>query len=105
MFCHAQICWKLLLSTSVSYALEQDKIKSGHLILDDTTNQRSKNTTGIAYLHKIKDKKTGGFFDGHEVIFSLLVVEEEITCPIGFKFHQPDPAQKFWFKESVSFEN
>jgi hypothetical protein len=75
------------------------------LILDDTANQRSKNTTEIAYLHKIKDKKIGDFFDGQEVIFSLLVVEEGITCPIGFKFYQPDSAQKVCFKEPVSFEN
>jgi len=99
MFRHAQICWELLLSASVSYLLGKYKVKSGHLILDDTANQRSKNTTEIAYLHKIKDKKTGGFFDGQEIIFLLLVVEGGITLPVGFKFYQPDPAQKAWRKE------
>jgi hypothetical protein len=68
-------------------------------------NQRSKNTMDITYLYKIKDKKTDGYFNGQEVIFLLLVVEEGMTRPVGFKFYQLDLAQKSWRKKSVSFKN
>lgn len=105
MFHHAQICWELVFSASVSYVLKKYKVKSEHLILDDMRNQHSKNTMEITYLYRIKDKKTDGFFNGQEVIFLLLVVEGGMTRPVGFKFYQPDLAQKVWRKKSVSFKN
>jgi hypothetical protein len=105
MFHHAQIFWELLFSASMPYVLEKHKVKSGNLILDDMGNQCSKNTTKISYLHKIKNKKTGGFFNGQEVIFLLWVVEGGVTRPVVFKFYQPDLVQKAWHKKSVSFKN
>ena len=95
MFRRAKIAWEILLQASVSYILKLYKIKSGALVVDDTDNERSKNTTKIAKVHKIKDKKTGGFFDGQNIVF-LLLVSDRLTIPVGFKFYEPDPAQRAW---------
>jgi hypothetical protein len=47
----------------------------------------------IHKLHKIKDKKTGGYLLGQSLVL-LLFVSEKITFPIGFAFYAPDPAIK-----------
>ena len=75
-----------------------DGIKSGVLVIDDTDKERSKNTTEIAKVHKIKDKKGGGFFNGQNLIF-LLLVSEPFTVPVGFCFYEPDPKMSAWRKE------
>jgi len=98
MFRRAKIAWDVLLQASVMYVLGKYGIKSGILVVDDTDHERSKNTTEIAKVHKIKDKKTGGFFDGQNIIF-LLLVSDELTIPVGFKFYEPDPVQRAWRKE------
>jgi hypothetical protein len=98
MFRRAKIAWEILLQASVVYIIEHYGIKSGILVIDDTDNERSKNTTEIAKVHKIKDKRSGGFFNGQSIIF-LLLVSDELTIPIGFKFYEPDPAKRAWHKE------
>lgn len=98
MFCRAKIAWEILLQASVAHILEHYGIKSGILVVDDTDHERSKNTTEIAKVHKIKDKKTGGFFNGQNIIF-LLLVSDELTIPVGFKFYEPDPVKREWRKE------
>ncbi|NGX34928.1 MAG: hypothetical protein K1060chlam1_01290, partial [Candidatus Anoxychlamydiales bacterium] len=47
------------------------------------------------YVHRIKDKKYEGYFNGQNLIF-LLLVTDRITFPIGFSFYEPDPALKKW---------
>lgn len=56
----------------------------------DTGKRRSKRTTRIAGIHKIKDKTTGGYYNGQELVF-LVLVTDTITFPIGFRFFVPDP--------------
>ena len=56
---------------------------------------RSRNTSKIAGVHKVKDKKTGGWFNGQEFVF-LILVTDTVTIPLGFHFYIPDPALKEW---------
>jgi hypothetical protein len=70
-------------------------VKAGVLVLDDSDKVRSRNTSKIAGVHKVKDKKTGGWFNGQEFIF-LILVTEVVTLPVGFVFYIPDPALKTW---------
>ena len=80
-----------------------DQIKEdggrGVLVIDDTDKQRSKKTTKIAGAHKVKDKKTGGYFNGQELIFMVLVTDW-VTFPVGFRWYRPDPELKAWRKEN-----
>jgi hypothetical protein len=67
---------KSLLQASTKHIISAYGIKYGVLVIDDTDKQRSKNTTEIAKLHKIRDKKTSGYFNGQNLIFLLLVCEK-----------------------------
>lgn len=98
MFRRAQIMWELLLHASVKHIISAYGIKYGVLVVDDTDKERSKNATEIGMLHKIKDKKTGGYFNGQNLVFLLLVCEK-VTVPVGFCFYKPDPDQIAWRKE------
>jgi hypothetical protein len=98
MFRKAKIAWEWLLWVSTQYLIERYGIKEGVLALDDSDSPRSKNTTQIAYVHKIKDKKSGGFFNGQNIVF-LVLVTEKLTLPVGFSFYEPDPKRVAWRKE------
>ena len=98
VFRKASIAWELLLQASVLHILSTYGIKSGTLVIDDTDVERSKNVTQIAGAHKIKDKKTGGYFLGQNIVF-IILVSNEITIPVGFKFYVPDPDMTLWRKE------
>lgn len=98
MFKKAKIVWDLLLYASVTKIIERYGIESGVLVIDDSDSERSKNTTQIAKVHKIRDKKRSGFFSGQNIIF-LLLVAESLTIPVGFFFYEPDPAISAWKKE------
>lgn len=100
MFRRAQIMWESLLQASTKHIVSAYGIKYGVLVIDDTDKQRSKNATEIAKLHKIKDKKTGGYINGQNIIFLLLVCEK-VTLPVGFYFYEPDPKQIAWRKEDA----
>ena len=100
MFRRAKIFWDALLWASLFYILSVYKITQGLLVVDDTDRQRSKNVTKIGMVHKIKDKKTSGYFLGQNIVFLLLVCEG-ITIPVGFSFYQPDPNISAWKKEDV----
>lgn len=91
----SQIPWTLLLLASTKLIISRYNIKGGVLIIDDSDHQRSKNTTNIGYVHRIKDKKHDGYFNGQNLIF-LLLVTDKITFPVGFSFYEPDPALKEW---------
>lgn len=99
MFCYAKIAWPLLLRASVGRLLRHYGVTSGTLVIDDTEKQRSKRTAEIAGAHKVKDKKTGGYFNGQELIFMVLVTDL-LTVPVGFRWYRPDPALKAWRKEN-----
>lgn len=98
MFTKSRIAWELLLKASVIKLTERYGIKSGVLVVDDTDSERSKNTTKIANVHKIRDKKRAGFFSGQNIIF-LLLVSDTLTISVGFRFYEPDPAISAWRKE------
>lgn len=98
IFCKAKITWELMLQASILYLFSVYKINSGILVIDDSDKERSKNTTEIAKVHKIKNKKSGGYFNGQNIIF-LLLVNETLTIPVGFSFYEPDPKMVAWRKE------
>jgi hypothetical protein len=100
MFRRAKIIWELLLQASVKHIMTTYKIKYGVLVIDDTDKERSKNTTDIAKAHKIRNKKTGGYMNGQNLVFLLLVCEK-ITLPVGFYFYEPDPKRIAWRKEDA----
>ncbi|TMO53628.1 transposase, partial [Pseudoalteromonas aurantia] len=60
-------------------------INSGVLDFDDSGKKRSKRTTRITGAHKVKDKATGGYFNGQQLVFMVLVTDV-VTIPVGFRF-------------------
>ena len=98
MFKKAKVAWDMLLLASVTKIIERYNLKSGMLVIDDTDSARSRNTTRIAKVHKIRDKKRSGFFSGQNIIF-LLLVTDSLTIPVGFSFYEPDPGLSAWKKE------
>ena len=97
VFQHAKIAWGGLLQASTRVVFSQYDLKKGVLVLDDSDKARSRNTSKIACVHKVKDKKTGGWFNGQEFVF-LILVTETLTIPVGFRFYNPDPSIKTWRK-------
>ena len=98
IFRQSKIPWELLLTMSVRVVLSRYGIKEGSLVEDDTDKRRSKSTTKIGLVHKLKDKATGGFLMGQCIVF-LVLVTPKITVPVGFKFYMPDPALTEWNKK------
>jgi len=100
MFRRGKICWDCLLIASINVLLQKYGVSQGVLVLDDSDRARSKNTTHVAHVHKHKDKKTGGYLMGQNLVF-LLFVTPKITIPVGYAFYQPDPAISAWRKENA----
>ena len=98
MFRSSKIPWEILLMHSVRTILRHFGIYEGQLVIDDSDNKRSKRTNAIAYVHKMRDKSSGGYIMGQKIVF-LLLVTPKITLPVGFAFYQPDPAWKKWEQE------
>lgn len=98
MFRSSKIPWEILLVHSVRMVLRQFGISEGQLVIDDSDNKRSKGTSKVAHVHKMRDKSSGGYVMGQQIVF-LLLVTPKITLPVGFAFYQPDPAWKLWQKE------
>lgn len=98
MFRHAKIPWERVLQASVEVVLRRYGITEGSLGLDDSDKRRSKVTTQIAHVHKLKDKASGGFMQGQCLIF-LLLITSKVTLPVGCRFYMPDPALTVWTKE------
>ena len=97
VFQNAKIAWGSLLQASSRVVFSHYKLQKGVLVLDDSDKARSSNTSKIAGVHKVKDKKTGGWFNGQEFIF-LILVTDTLTIPVGFRFYNPDPCIKAWRK-------
>jgi hypothetical protein len=98
MFRHAKRPWGLVLQKSVEGVLTQHGMSGGSLVVDDADKERSKSTHRLAYVHKLKDKTSGGFLMGQTLVF-LLLVTERITVPVGFAFYVPDPVLSAWCKQ------
>ncbi len=73
-------------------------IKEGCLAIDDSHKKRSKTTTMISNVHKIKDKTSGGYIMGQSLVFVVLITPQ-ITIPVGFSFYMPDPELSAWCKQ------
>jgi hypothetical protein len=103
MFRHSKLPWDKFLISSINIVLSKYNIKSGVLALDDSDNPRSKNAKLIHKVHKLKDKKTGGYLTGQGLVM-LVLISSKVTIPIGFAFYAPDPSLKQWEKENSSLK-
>ena len=99
MFTSSRLAWSHLLRCSVRVILKHYGIGSGTFVLDETDKRRAKVTTKINGAHKIKDKKSGGYFNGQELVF-LFLVTETASFPVDFRFYAPEPAVSAWRKRS-----
>lgn len=95
MFRRSKLPWDKLLCVSVRMIIRKFGIKGGYLVIDDKDISRSKNAKKLHRLHKMKDKKTGGYCLGQNIVF-LYLVTEKMSIPVGFSFYAPDPDQKEW---------
>ena len=91
------IPWDKLLIASTNMLLKLYRITGGDLVVDDYDRHRSKRTTRIFGVHKIHNKKGGGFVDAQNIVL-LILVTRFISIPVGFRFFVPDPDQKEWRK-------
>lgn len=97
MFSHAKIGWSWLLQASVWVIVAHYGITAGQLLIDDSDKRRAKVTRRIAGAHKVKDKKSGGYFNGQEMLF-LVLVTDRVTLPVDVRFYVPDPKVSAWRK-------
>ena len=100
MYAKSKLPWDALLTASISMMLTAYGITKGVLAIDDTDNGRAKKTPLIAYTHKYYDKKTGGYKNGQELVFMVLITDK-ITLPVGFAFYEPDQGIEKWKKENA----
>ena len=104
MYARSSIPWDKLFNASVQMMLSNYGITEGVLAIDETDNSRCKKTPFIAYTHKYYDKKTGGYKNGQEIVF-LVLISDSITIPVGFAFYEPDQAIANWKKENKRLIN
>lgn len=97
MFRRANIRWELLLHGGVKAVLKRYGIYKGIMVIDDSDKKRSKSTSLIFRVHKLKDKSSGGYIMGQSLVL-LVLVTERVTIPVGFAFYMPDPALSAWHK-------
>lgn len=95
MFKHTKLPWEKLLLCSVKAILKRYSITEGLLVLDDSDLPRSKHTSKLYGVHKLKDKTSGGFIKGQNIVL-LLLVTDKVTIPVGFNFYLPDPEWVEW---------
>jgi len=97
MFRCSKIPWNYLLTMGVKVILTRYNIKYGVLAVDDTDKKRSKVTKKLPFIHKLKDKSTGGYHNGQCLVF-LILITPSAKIPISFNFYVPDPAVSSWNK-------
>jgi DDE superfamily endonuclease len=97
MFRRSQIPWTMLLQIGVEIILKRYGIREGILVTDDSDHQRSKKTSKLFKTHKIKDKGSGGYINGQNIVL-LLLVTQKVSIPVGFAVYQPDPEKQAWVK-------
>ena len=98
IFRKAKIPWACLLQLGVTVVLRRYAITQGSLVVDDSDKKRCKVTKRIVKAHKLKDKTSGGYITGQNLVL-LLLVTPQVTLPVGFAFYLPDPALTAWKKE------
>ena len=98
-FYHSSIPWERLLQYSVEAIILLYGIEKGSLVIDDSDNNRSKNTKKIWHVHKLKDKASGGYIMGQGLVFMVLVTPT-ITIPVDVEFYMPDPEYTTWKKNN-----
>src|SRR5215471_16364493 len=103
MFRHSKLPWDALLVASVRVILRYHGLTSGHLLIDDTDNTRSKAAKALAHLYKLRDKDSGGYLWGQSLVF-LLLVTPTISIPVGFAFYQPAPEFSAWYKKDKALK-
>jgi hypothetical protein len=99
MFSHSKMPWESLIRASTKVLIKHYGITSGTLTIDDSDKMRSRNTTKIAHVHKVRDKSTGGYGKGQEFIF-MVIVTNTVTLPVDFRFYTPDPVLSAWRQEN-----
>ncbi len=97
MFRDSKIPWEHLFHFSLKVIFKVYEITHGIISIDDSDKKRSKCTTKIYGVHKIKDKTTGGYCMGQGLVF-LILITPKITIPVGYAFYLPDPAITEWTK-------
>ena len=85
MFSHSKMPWESLIFASTKVLIKHYGITAGTLTIDDSDKMRSRNTTKIAHVHKVRDKSTGGYGRGQEFIF-MVIVTSTVTIPVDFRF-------------------
>src|SRR5262250_2632369 len=103
MFRHSKIPWDALLVASVRVILRHHGLTSGHLMIDDTDNARSKAAKALAYLYKLRDKASGGYLWGQSLVF-LVLVTPTISLPVGVVFYQPAPELSAWYRTAKALK-
>jgi hypothetical protein len=98
MFRKAKLPWEMMLQVGIAIVLKKYSISEGTLVTDDSDHKRSKKTTRLFKTHKIKDKSTGGYINGQNIVL-LMLVTDKVSLPVGFEIYQPDPVQQAWTKE------
>jgi len=81
MCLHAQVSWNRLLICSVRMILKRFRVSEGVLVIDDKDRQRSKNVKKIYGAHKQKNKPTGGYCLGQNIVV-LYLVTRNFCLPI-----------------------
>ncbi len=104
IFKKAKISWQLMLQASLINIVTHYNVRLGSLMLDDTGKKRAKKTSRIPGAHKIKDKASGGYINGQQLIF-LVLVTDTITVPVGFRFYVPDPKLSAWRKQNKKLKD
>ena len=95
MFRHTKLPWNKLLTISVKVILKRFNILEGILVVDDKDISRSKNAKKIFRLHKMKDKKTGGYILGQNIVM-IYFVSNKVSIPVSFAYYAPNPEIQKW---------
>jgi hypothetical protein len=98
MFRKSKIPWEMMLQVSIAIVLKQYGISEGTLVTDDSDHKRSKKTPRLFKSHKIRDKGSGGYINGQNIVL-LILVTDKVSLPVGFEVYQPDPQQQAWKRE------
>ena len=93
----SKICWDNLFLKSILRLIFLFGAK-GFLVIDDSDRLRAKSTSKLFGIQKLRDKKTGGYATGQNIVL-LLFVTEKMTFPVGFRFYIPDPEWVAWRAE------
>lgn len=92
---HSHVAWAKLYRSALRVVFEKYQITKGRLVFDDTERIRANSTKDIFGVHRIKNKKNGGFNQAQEFVSTVLVTDE-ITVLIDLVPYLPDPKISKW---------